>query len=56
VREEKRKRDEEERKARGMGVNPMLHGVVKFKIERRVSSDDLMLPDVSRPALPSVPL
>lgn len=43
--EEEKRRKKEEAKARSSGV--VAQQVVKFKVERRVSSDDLMLTDVS---------
>lgn len=47
VEEERRKKEEAER-AKAKGLDPASGDhVIKFKVERRVSSDDLMLMDVS---------
>lgn len=46
--EEKRRKKEEAERAKAKGLDPASGDhVIKFKVERRVSSDDLMLMDVS---------
>jgi hypothetical protein len=48
--EERRRKKKEElewTKAQGLGLDPLRDTTIRFKVERRVSSDDLMLTDVS---------
>lgn len=46
--EENRRKKEEAERAKAKGLDPSTAGhVIKFRVERRVSSDDLMLTDVS---------
>lgn len=44
--EERRRKKEEMERAKAKGLDPLQDHVIRFKVERRVSSDDLMLTDV----------